>query len=96
MNLRPEEEELVGAWIFEGGRMRADDVCERIEYLLSNVLEPLRDSLQHGAWETLYRDPTDGRLWERTYPQGDLQGGGPPRLSLIEREAAIRKYGSFL
>ena len=46
-----------------------------------------------GAWETLFRDPDDGRYWERVYPQGDLHGGGPPQLQVIDEAEAKRKYG---
>ncbi len=94
MKLRPEETEVTGHWVFDGRTMHADDVCERIEFLTSQALEWLAFSKDYGAWETLYRDPADGRLWERTYPQGDLQGGGPPRLSTISPEDAAAKYGT--
>jgi hypothetical protein len=44
------------------------------------------------AWETLYRDPNDGRYWERTYPHSDWHGGGPPCLTKITFDAAKEKY----
>jgi len=47
-----------------------------------------------GGWSTLYCDPSDRRLWEMTYPQGDLHGGGLPVLRVIVREEAIRRYGA--
>lgn len=91
--LQPDEVELTGAWIFDGVVMQRDQVCERIEELTSQVLEQVAMSKLYGAWETLFRDPADGRLWERTYPHGELQGGGPPRLAVITSEEARRKYG---
>lgn len=91
--LQPDEVELTGAWTFDGRLMHRDRVCERIEVLTSQVLEQVAVSKPYGAWETLFRDPSDGRLWERTYPQGELQGGGPPRLAVITPEEASRKYG---
>lgn len=93
MKLRPDEVDLVGGWLDLEGVVRADAVCERIAELTSRVLVRVAASERYGDWETLFRDPTDGRLWERTYPQGGIQGGGPPRLSLISREAACSKYG---
>lgn len=92
MKLRPTETEVVGRWIFDGGASHADEACHRIELLTTNILQKLADSRECGAWETLYRDPSDGRLWERTYPQGDLHGGGPPRLAVISEADARKKY----
>jgi hypothetical protein len=93
IGMNPDEVELTGHWTFDGTRMLADEVCARIERLTSQVLQKIAVSKDYGAWETLFRDPEDGRLWERTYPHGDLQGGGPPRLAVISLEEARRKYG---
>jgi len=41
----------------------------------------------YGAWETLYRDPNDGRHWE---PHSDWHG--PPCLTNITFDAAKEKY----
>jgi len=92
MNLRPDEVELKGDWTFDGSTVVADEVCRRIEYLTENVLEKVAESPQWGAWEVLYRDPGDGRFWERTFPRGEMHGGGPPRLAVIQRSAAEAKY----
>ena len=92
--ISPDETELTGAWAQEpSGRVVADDVCQRIEWLTANVLQQVAFSKDFGAWETLFRDPSDGRLWERTYPEGHLQGGGPPRLRVIDVDHARAKYG---
>jgi immunity protein 27 of polymorphic toxin system len=93
MNLRPEEDEIIGAWIFDGTSMRGDAASDRIKHLLAHVLKKLGESKDFGGWEVLYRDPADGRLWERTFPQGHMQGGGPPKLATISHEEALRKYG---
>jgi hypothetical protein len=93
MKLAPNETELVGAWIMEGGKVRGDPTCERIEWLVAHHLKEIAISKQWGAWETLYQDPDDSRYWERTYPQSELQGGGPPRLAVIAAEEVKRKYG---
>ena len=58
------------------GRVRGDATCQRIESLTTNDLQEVAISKQWGGWETLFRDPDDGRYWERTYPQGEMQGGG--------------------
>jgi hypothetical protein len=70
----------------------ADISSQRIEWLTTTVLEKIAISKDYGAWETLFRDPDDGRLWERTYPEGHLQGGGPPTLKIIDKEQAKKKY----
>jgi hypothetical protein len=92
MNLRFDETDLVGKWLVDGTRTVADQICERIQYLTEKSLERLAVSRMYGAWETLFRDPKDARLWERTYPQGEMHGGGPPRLRAISEQEAREKY----
>lgn len=92
MKLRPDENLLTGSWVFVNNEMRGDAVCERIEWLVDNELKKIASSTQWGDWETLFQDPSDGRYWERTYPQGDLQGGGPPKLRVISTAEAKAKY----
>ncbi|MGQ0622454.1 MAG: Imm27 family immunity protein [Panacagrimonas sp.] len=95
IKLESTEYDLVGDWILVGGRLQADELAQRIEWLISAVLEKVADSPQWGAWESLFRDPGDGRLWERTYPRGEMHGGGPPRLTCITSEQAQTKYGAL-
>ena len=76
----------------ESGSME-DVTCERIKWLINNYLRKVADSPQWGAWETLYQDPADGRYWERTYPQSELHGGGPPQLRCLALNEAKQKYG---
>ena len=90
MDLGPGETVLTGDWLPEGGRVVADDVCRRIEWLVESRLERL--AADASGRDTLYRDPRDGRLWERTYPRGEMHGGGPPQLSVVSPEAAAAKY----
>jgi len=92
MKLKPEEVILTGRWLFDGYVNRGDLVCERIAWLTQHELQRLANSQQWGDWEILYLDPSDGRHWELTYPQGDLQGGGPPQLQLISAADARIKY----
>lgn len=92
MKLQPHETDLVGKWIAEGAEVRRDATCERIEWLIANHLKQITHSEQWGAWETLFQDPGDNRFWERTYPQSEMHGGGPPRLINITTEQALAKY----
>jgi len=94
MKISPAETVITGHWIVRGGRLIADDVCDRILALTkSHLVEVGRDA---SGWETLYRDPTDARYWELVYPQGELHGGGPPELRSLTIEDARRKYGAQL
>jgi hypothetical protein len=68
----------------------ADAVAKRIEWLTGEVLEPLASD--SSGWETLFRDPGDGRLWEQTFPHSEMHGGGPPRLQVISENGAAAKY----
>jgi Immunity protein 27 len=91
MKLAPTETELIGRWEMVDGRVRGDTTCQRIEWLTSSYLEKI--TACGGGWETLFRDPDDGRYWERRYPMGEMQGGGPPSLFLLSAEKANAKYG---
>jgi hypothetical protein len=93
-NLKPSETVLTGQWILQGGCPVADDVCKRILALMkSHLVEVGRDA---SGWNTLYRDPTDGRYWELVYPQSELHGGGPPELRCLTTDEARQKYGAQL
>jgi hypothetical protein len=89
--LAPEEVDLRGYWLVQKDRsVIADATDERIEWLTTQKLERIENDWS--GWETLYRDPRDGRLWELTYPQGEMQGRGPRRLHLFSRDEAAAKY----
>jgi Immunity protein 27 len=91
MKLLPTETEPIGKWEMVDGRVRGDGTCERIEWLTSRSLEKIAAS--GGGWEILFRDPEDGRYWERTYLHGEMHGGGPPSLVALSAEKAHAKYG---
>jgi hypothetical protein len=55
--------EIVGNWISVDGRVQGDGACDRIRMLTEDSFEKL--GTDSTGWETLYKDPTDGRLWER-------------------------------
>jgi Immunity protein 27 len=94
-HLHPNETALVGKWIFENERMTADMTCHRIEWLLKHHLQQVAISPHGGDWEVLYRDPDDGRYWEKTYPQSEMHGGGPPMLRTIASGEVNDKYGTL-
>jgi hypothetical protein len=75
---------------FRWNRAIADENELRIDWLTKDVLEEI--ATDRSGWEKLYRDPHDGRLWERTFPDGSMQGGGPKKLWNISTEEARQKY----
>jgi hypothetical protein len=87
-DLQPHESVLTGNWLLEGTTVVGDATCQRIEWLLNSRLERVSTT----GWETLYRDPRDGRFWEHTYPHSEMQGGGPTQLKLVATEVAASKY----
>lgn len=89
--LHPDETRLVGGIVADGSRVQRDAVSRRIYVLIDRNLVHL--ATREGGWSRLYRDPRDGRLWELTFPQGEIHGGGPPTLAVIDREAAAGRYG---
>lgn len=93
MEIAPSETLITGKWISEGDRVVADEACYRINKLVRSHLLKLADAME--GWDVLYRDPVDGRLWEHTYPQSHLHGGGPPQLRCISQGEAKDKYGDL-
>ena len=90
MNLQPDETQLIGDLVITDGRVTGNHVCLRIDTLVSSALTKVGSADE--GWSTLYVDPTDGRLWERSYPQSYMQGGGPPSLVLLSNHEASAKY----
>jgi hypothetical protein len=90
--IRADETLIEGAWVFDSGVMQRDVVEERIERLATEYLVHLADDPESGAWLRLYKDPSDGRLWELSYPRGEMQGGGPRRLRAITRAEAEYRF----
>ena len=90
MKLGAGETLLKGRWLFDENGLCADDTAKRIGELTgSYLLEVARDS---AGWDALYRDPADGRLWELTYPESNLHGGGPPQLRCVTPAQVSQKY----
>lgn len=93
MQLSNKEERLIGKWIYENGSVRNDEVSEQIEWLINNQLK--RIGTDKSGWDVLYIDPADNRLWELTYPESEMQGGGPPTLICVSNEEVKQKYPSL-
>jgi hypothetical protein len=90
MFIENHETEIIGKWISVNGSVIADACCQRIiELTDKHLIEMGRDE---SGWDALFRDPSDGRLWELIYPHSEMQGGGPPQLRLLSEHAAAAKY----
>jgi|SRR5215217_4860875 len=79
--LQPNETLITGKWINTVEMMVGDYNCKRIEWLTNHylILTETRDA----GWTKIYQDRTDQRYWAKTFPQGELQGGGPPQLRCV-------------
>jgi Immunity protein 27 len=91
MEIDPSETSIQGKWLLREGHVVADENCAKIRKLVAAHLKKIGSD--SSGWDSLYRDPDDGRLWELTYPQGELQGGGPPELRCLTADEAKAKYG---
>lgn len=87
---RPNETSIICNWIKVGDRIEGDPACERIEFLTYEYLEKI--GTDESGWDTLFRDPEDGRYWERIYPSSHMHGGGPPTLAVMSEGEARIKY----
>jgi len=90
--IQPSETELIGNWLEDGSEVKKDEICKRIEWLISNVLREIGHSKKYGAWETLYIDPEDGRYWSKIYPKSHMHGGGPPTLKTVSKKDVEEEF----
>jgi hypothetical protein len=88
--IAPQETVLEGKWLAEGSKVVADDTARRIDALLKEQLKKVATSSD--GWSQLYLDPTDGRLWQRTFPHSEMHGGGSQKLEVISIESAKELY----
>lgn len=86
--LSTEETTIRGYWLDLGSRVVPDSGWERINRL-TEQLELLATSTDGAA--KLYRDPADGRYWERT-PISPSLPQGPPLMTVISEEQARASY----
>jgi hypothetical protein len=89
--IAPLETLLLGVWRTTSHGIEADETCARIDALVKDHLKQLGS--RDGGWTQLFRDPSDGRLWELTYPQSEMHGGGPPSLKVISPQEALSSFG---
>ena len=89
-DLKAEEKELVGIWLDLGVKVTGDAVSDRVEWLTADRLEKLAENRELLA--ELYRDPRDGRLWEKILPFA----GGPPTLRVLSHSLARERFGLSL
>lgn len=90
MKIEKNETEIVGKWIFTGGKMITDEQCEKIQWLTTNYLKKI--ALDKAGWDVLFQDHNDNRYWELIHPNSDMHGGGPPSLILLSELEARDKY----
>ena len=85
-DLKEEETELVGMWLDLGVKVTGDAVSDRVEWLTATRLEKLAENGELLA--ELYRDPRDGRLWEKILPFAE----GPPTLRVLSPATARERF----
>jgi len=93
MRLSSEETIIWGEWNIKDGIVVPNANCDRIEFLISEILIKIRQD--KSGWFQLFFDPKDNRFWELSYPESELIGGGPPKLENITYESAVSKYGNL-
>jgi len=76
-------EDLRDVWYSEDGKVAARGDAEAIDEMLTTKLEKVRT--EEGGWIVIYRHCDTNQLWELSYPQSELHGGGPRRLRLISK-----------
>jgi hypothetical protein len=75
------DKEIIGNWEFKKGKIIADLNCQLIESMLKEDLSEFKTS--EDGWKKQYKGKEDD-IWELTFPQSHLQGGGPPKLTKIK------------
>lgn len=82
-------EVLIGKWIQHGSEVFADDTCKLIEEMVERFN---RVASRDNGWIVLFEDPKTVSLWELSYPNSELHGGGPPKLTRISSIEAAELY----
>jgi|TARA_B110000902_G_scaffold86485_1_gene102630 hypothetical protein len=75
------QKEIIGKWIFKDGKVLADSNCNTIELMIKNDL--IEFESDDDNWIKKNKGKKDGSIWELTYPEGHLHGGGPPKLNKV-------------
>ena len=50
---------------------------------IDKLLKDKRVEVRKEDWAVLYRHEETGEYWDLTYPQSEMQGGGPRRLRIV-------------
>jgi hypothetical protein len=90
MEIKSDETSIVEQWEFVNNKMISNEQGKRIEWLRKNYLTKI--ATDESGWLVIYQDPNDKRYWELSYPNGEMQGGGPKLLKVIPKEEAMSKY----
>lgn len=80
-----------GFWIDLGSRVEKDSGWIRIEWLIANRLELVRQGSTDVGM--LYRYPVDNSLWHYWLVAPQMSDGGPPALEKISAERAESLFG---
>lgn len=56
--------------------------CQLIDSMIKNDLKEINTSKD--GWTKQYEDK-NGNMWELTFPESHLHGGGPPKLMRMKR-----------
>ena len=74
-------EDLRDVWCFENGKMTVRGDAAAIDGMLAKKLDKIKvDPIN---WIVIFRHRDTNQLWELSYPQSELHGGGPRRLRLL-------------
>ena len=83
---------IKGRWIRKENKVEGDESCRLIKHLITDHFKKVTE--RESGWAILYQNPLDGSYWELTYPQGELQGGGPPQLEKLSIEEVSKRYNA--
>ncbi len=78
-------EDLRDIWVSEDGKPAARGDAAIIDEMPAAKLEEVGTDVS--GWLVIFRHRETNQLWELSYPQSELHGGGPRRLRLIGDES---------
>ena len=84
---------IKGNWLVVDEKIVGDSICEIIENMIANNLDEVGN--REGGWITLFKEKTTGKFWERTFPESNMHGGGPPQLELLSKNDIKERYGKL-
>jgi Immunity protein 27 len=83
-------ERLQGKWLTTRDGIVPDDVCRIVDHLVREHL--VKVATRDEGWVTLFRDPLQSTYWELSYPDSEMQGGGPPTLTRLSPDEVKALY----